>query len=345
MVARVYRLHPREMYEPRFFPFTSYIAAKQSRPIVFAAAEGQSESGDCAEHTQRVRRFSSTRAALCTRESCFAFGGTGIAAALRVALRVSGDFDLEELLQVGHALIEFVADVDILAITEQRTIRLGASSRASTGEHGLAIDLAAHIDVGFARPRTGSFAFCGAIGAGRRRRTLCIALGTARRFASRAARVRVPRAGTRRAAACIAIGATRSLAIERGGIDHAARVARSFAARRTHDRGGDVAADIALSREVDGFARSRAAPRDTHFTVRAGADIDSARGNEVGVRWRSEAQKRGRQGNSEDGGKDFTHGVVLLILWISGRSASTPRHMPFPPPMQGRTRSGTAGTK
>lgn len=170
-----------------------------SSALLFAAADGETEGRERAEQSEGGAGgfVGASGGDLCAGASGSCFGGARIAAALRVAVSVPGDFDLESLLERRHARVEFVPDFDILAVAEQRAVGLRTRGLAAAFELGftidealvLAIDLALHVDVGVTRARARRVALRLTIGARRGHFTLRVALAVARRLAGRTATI------------------------------------------------------------------------------------------------------------------------------------------------------------
>lgn len=258
------------------------------------------------------------------------FGGAASFAALRIAVRITFDGDLEKALQIGHALVEFIADVDVLSVAEKSAVGLGTRRFAAALEVGfargealgLAIHLAFHVGLSVARTRAARVAFGRTIGVRRSGFALGIAAAGARRFAGRTAAaidggIALP------VTRCATIGFACGGTIEFCRLDFAFRCAVRVAARgagdfgleRAHSVTPDVQLGRALRGEIDGRAGRRASARDAHFALGAGAEVDAARIGDPGIGRLGKTQKRsGQSSSSKNGGKEFTHGVFLLVL-------------------------------
>ncbi len=181
-----------------------------------------------------------------------------IRAAARVAVCISGDLDFEQRLHIGNALVELIANVDVLSVAEKRTLRLAARRFTTALEiglaldepAGLAVDLAIHIGFGVARTRTTRLALGLAICGGRSDFALGIAFTVACGFAGAMTTTAVRGARTRRIASGSAVSTTTGGAFELAGIHLALRLTTRFTTRGTrglHRSGAlSIATDIKL---------------------------------------------------------------------------------------------------
>lgn len=257
-----------------------------------------------------------------------ALGSASVTAALRVAVRITFDRHLEAALQIGNALVNFVAQINILSIAKQGTFWLAASGLASARQlgfargvaFGLAVYLAGHVGIRGTRTAARSVAFRRAIGSRLCSGTLCVTITGTGGLAGRTAPVVVVDADAGGVAACATVGLTGRRTIEFGWRSHALRLASPLT--RQGALGVDrhvataVAIDIefcrALRREIQRGTRRCASPFDTHFTLQVRIDFEgSTRIDEASTRWRRNAQKCCRKCNGKNGGKECTH------VWFS----------------------------
>jgi hypothetical protein len=107
----------------------------KSHTFILPAPNGEGECSERSKDPERVAgRITRSRRCLRAREAGFALSRAATIAALRVARGITLDLNLKEAFQIGNALVELIADVDILSVTKQRAIRLGASGFASAFE-------------------------------------------------------------------------------------------------------------------------------------------------------------------------------------------------------------------
>lgn len=301
-------------------------AVVRSRTLVLATADGNTERGERAEKSEsrRGRFVSAAHSNLSTGAPCTSLGGAGTIAALGVAVGITSDFDLESVLQCRDASIEFVPDLDILTVAEQRPVGPGTSRLTTTLKVAfahrealvLAIKLALHIGISVARTGARRLALRVAIGARRRHLAARVTFAITSRLALRTAPIGIGRTGT----SCVAIARTarfaRCSAIEFGGIHLALRLACGVTTRGAcgsdHRIATAIAIDIQLGRALRGKADRRAgchAPTvDSHFAFRIGVDLDeTTRLDNSGSSWSGKTQKRGGQSSGNDGGKEVTH--------------------------------------
>lgn len=312
--------------------------------MVFATADREPECSKCAEKSKcgAGRFVGAANGNLSARAPGTCFRGTGTIAALRVAISVPGDFDLESVFQRRYAGIEFVADIDILTIAKQRPIGSLTSCLAAALEVGFAcrealvltIELALHVDVGITRPVTGRFALGIAICAGWRHLAACVAFTVTRRLALRTATIGIGCSSTSRIAVSRTAGFARCGAIKFGGINRAVRLARSIATRGAgschHRVTAAIAIDIQLRRafsgEADWGAGCHATTINAHFTLRIRVDLnETARIDNTRLCRGGKAHERGGKSGSKNGGKEVTH-VDSPGSPDKVRFASTHRH-------------------
>lgn len=309
-----------------FFEVSRNQAEMRSRTLVLATADGKTERGERAEKSESGggRFVSAAHSNLSAGATCTSLGGAGTIAALRVAVGITGDFDLERFLQCRNASIEFVPDLDILTIAEQRPIGPATSRLTTTLKIGfahrealvLAIELALHVGISVARTGARRLALRVAIGTRRRGLTARVTFAITSRLALRTAPIGIGGTGT----SCVAISRAarfaRCSALEFGRIHHALRLACGVTTRRAcgsdHRIAPAIAIDIQLGRALCGKADRRAgrhAPTvDSHFAFRIGVDLDeTTRLDNSGSSWSGKTQKRGGQSSGKDGGKEVTH--------------------------------------
>ena len=195
--------------------------------MILAAADREAEGRESSEDRNGAARGIAANGRLRARNASVSFGRAGAFAALRIAVGITGDFDLEKALEVGNALVELLADVDVLAVAEKRAVGLGARGFTTTLEVGfalhetigLAADLAIHIGLCVARTRTTRLALGLAIRRGRSGFALGVAFAGARGFAGAMTTSAVGRAVTRGITRSAAFGATIGCTIKFAGVD------------------------------------------------------------------------------------------------------------------------------